>query len=233
MNHDARGGIGDGDGGEVAGRSPRPQRGPTAVLGLTGGIACGKSTVAEVFRARGVEVIDADAIAREVTQPGEPALEALVREFGPGILAPDGTLDRKGLGARVFGDPAAVAKLNAITHPAILARTGKRLADAQRAGLGWVVYEAALILENRAEAGLSGLVVVLCPAEAQRARLISRSGLSPIEAEQRIAAQTSDEVRRAKATWVLDNDGDVEGLVDKTLALIDALVARFGEPGAR
>ncbi len=218
---------------EARGAGNRPQRGATAVIGLTGGIACGKSTVADVFRARGVRVIDADLVAREVTMPGEPALDALVRAFGQDILLADGTLDRKGLGAKVFGDPAAVAKLNAITHPAILARTGKRLADAQREGLGWVVYEAALILENRAEAGLSGLVVVMCPPEMQRQRLIARNGFTPEEAERRIATQTSDEVRRAKATWLIENDGDRDQLVERAHRLVDTLIDRYGEPGIR
>jgi dephospho-CoA kinase len=210
----------------------RPQRGGMPVIGLTGGIACGKSTVAEVFRERGVRVIDADLVAREVTMPHEPALAALVREFGSDILLEDGTLDRKGLGAKVFGDPTAVAKLNAITHPAILARTGKRLADAQREGLGWVIYEAALILENRAEAGLSGLIVVLCPPESQRQRLMARNGLTPEEVERRIAAQTSDEVRRAKATWLIENDGDLPALVEKAHRLVDTLVEKYGAPGS-
>jgi dephospho-CoA kinase len=214
--------------------TPRPARSrrSTAVVGLTGGIACGKSTVAEVLRELGVRVIDADELAREVTRPGEPALEALVKAFGGDILTRDGELDRKALGDRVFGNPSAVKTLNAITHPAILARTGKRLADAQREGLGWVIYEAALILENRAEAGLSSLICVVCPQEAQRERLMARSGLTADEAERRISAQTNDEVRRAKATWLIENDGDIEDLRRKAAALFEAIVERHGRPEA-
>lgn len=210
---------------------PRTQKKSTAVIGLTGGIACGKSTVAEVFRRLGARVIDADQLAREVVEPGEPALAALVRTFGHDILEEGGALDRKKLGSRVFGDPAAIAALNAITHPAILARTGKRLAEAQREGLGWVVYEAALILENRAEAGLSALIAVLCPPEAQRERLRARSGLSDAEIEGRIAAQTNDEVRRAKATWLIENDADLQALEAKARATFEAIVERYGAPG--
>lgn len=208
--------------------APARSRRSTAVIGLTGGIACGKSTVAQVFRELGARVVDADELAREVTRPGEPALAALVKAFGEDILSADGELDRKKLGDRVFGNPSAVATLNAITHPAILARTGKRLADAQREGLGWVVYEAALILENRAEAGLSALVCVLCPPELQRQRLIARSGLTADEAERRIAAQTDDTNRRAKATWLIENDKDIETLKARAREIFAAIDARFG-----
>jgi len=211
---------------------PTHQRRSTAVIGLTGGIACGKSTVAQVLRDLGARIIDADELAREVTRPGEPALASLVRAFGEDILDADGTLDRKKLGARVFGDKAAIAMLNAITHPAILARTGKRLADSQREGLGWVVYEAALILENRAEAGLSALVAVICPGDAQRARLMERSGLNLDEAERRIDAQTNDDVRREKATWLIENDSDLDALRRKAASIFEAIVERYGRPEA-
>lgn len=208
--------------------APPPHRRSTAVIGLTGGIACGKSTVAQVFRELGARIVDADELAREVTRPGEPALAALVKAFGEDILSPDGELDRKKLGDRVFGNPSAVATLNAITHPAILARTGKRLADAQREGLGWVVYEAALILENRAEAGLTALVCVLCPPELQRARLMARNGLTADEAERRIAAQTDDANRRAKATWLIENDAGLDTLKARAREVYAAIEARYG-----
>ncbi|MBL8784579.1 MAG: dephospho-CoA kinase [Deltaproteobacteria bacterium] len=200
----------------------------THVIGLTGGIACGKSTVAEHFRARGVRIIDADQIAREVVAPGEPALAALVRAFGDAILAPDGTLDRQALGALAFSDPARLKTLNAITHPAILARTGKLLAEAQRDKLGWVLYEAALILENKAQHGLSALVCVLCPRDLQRERLLARSGLTEDEADRRIAAQTDDATRREFATWLIDNDGTRADLDARAAATYDAIVQRFG-----
>jgi len=200
----------------------------TAVIGLTGGIACGKSSVAEHFRAWGATVIDADQIAREVVQPGEPALAALVRTFGEDFLQADGHLDRKRLGQRVFGDKVAVARLNAITHPAILARTGKRLADAQRAGLPWVIYEAALILENRMQGGLAGLVVVMCPPEIQLARLLARNDLSEGEAQARIASQTGDDVRREHATWLIDNGGTAAALEAESRRVFDAIVTLHG-----
>ena len=202
----------------------------TAVIGLTGGIACGKSSVAAHLRRWGAPIVDADALAREVVEPGEPTLAAVVRAFGPEMLQPDGTLDRKRLGARVFGDTAAVAQLNAIMHPAILARTGRHLAAAQRAKLPWVVYEAALILENRAHAGLAALIAVLCPADAQLARLLARSEMTEAEARARIAAQTTDEVRRTHATWLIDNAGTPDDLEAASRRVFDAIVARGGEP---
>jgi dephospho-CoA kinase len=209
--------------------APAPRRrAPTAVIGLTGGIACGKSTVAARLRARGAHVIDADVVAREVVAPGEPALGAVVKAFGADILSADGTLDRAELGRRVFADPALRRQLEALTHPAILARTGRYLAEAQRSGWPWVIYEAALILENRSEAGLTGLAVVVCPPEAQRARLIARSGLDTEEAARRIAAQTDDARRRAAATWLLENEADVPALEAKADVLFEQLVARFG-----
>ena len=204
----------------------------TAVVGLTGGIGCGKSTVAARWRARGALVVDADRVAREVVAPGEPAYHAVVRAFGADVVAADGTLDRKTLGARVFGDPVQRRQLELLTHPAIIARTGKLLADAQRAGWRWVVYEAALILETRGKAGLSALVVVGCPPEAQLARLRTRDGFDEAEAARRIAAQTSDEVRRAAADYWIANDRDLAALEAAADETFEALAARFGPVGA-
>ena len=204
----------------------------TAIIGLTGGIACGKSTVAARLVARGATIVDADVLARAVVEPGEPAYHALVRTFGEAILQADGTLDRQALGARVFGDKQALAQLNAITHPAIAARTGKAFAEAQRRGLPWLVYEAALIIENKIHAGLAGLVVVLCPRELQRERLMLRSGLDAQRADERIAAQTDDATRRALATWIIDNDAGLAELEARTDAVFDAIVARHGPPQA-
>lgn len=199
----------------------------TAVVGLTGGIASGKSTVAARFRARGARVIDADLLAREAVAPGEPALAAIARTFGAEYLDASGALDRAKLGAHVFADPAALAKLNAITHPAILARVGRELATAHREGLPWVVYEAALILENKLAPGLQ-LVVVLADPEVQVQRLMARSGLPETEARQRIAAQTDNATRRAAADHVIENHGDLAALEARADAVFDALSAAYG-----
>lgn len=202
--------------------------GATAVIGLTGGIASGKSSVAARWRDRGARVIDADALAREVVEPGQPALDVIARTFGAEYILPDGRLDRRRLGAHVFADPAALARLNAITHPAILARVGRALADAHRDGLPWVVYEAALIIENQLHPGLSLLVAVLADPAAQLARTIARDGLDESLARQRIAAQTDNATRRAQADLLIANEGGLEHLAPEADRVFDAIVARFG-----
>lgn len=204
--------------------------GTTAIIGLTGGIACGKSTVAARLRERGAHIVDADVLAREVVEPGQPALTMIVRMFGPEVLTAEGRLDRAKLGAMVFADKTALGRLNAIVHPAVGAATGKALADAQRAGRPWMVYEAALIVENKIHAGMAGVIAVLCPPEVQLARLIARSGLDEAEARRRIAAQTDDESRRAVATWVIENDADVPALMARADDVFDEIVERFGRP---
>lgn len=206
----------------------RVPRLPTAVIGLTGGIASGKSTVAERLRERGARVIDADAVSRTVTAPGEPALDAIVRAFGTDVLRPDGTLDRERLGAVVFADPERRRLLERITHPAILARTGKLLAEAQREGWAWVIYEAALILETRGKAGFSALAAVVCDPDLQRTRLVSRNGLSDDDARARIASQTDNATRRDAADYLIENDGDLSALRARADDIFDALTARFG-----
>jgi dephospho-CoA kinase len=208
--------------------SPRPPRPSTAVIGLTGGIASGKSTVADRLRARGARVIDADTVSRDITAPGEPALDAIVRAFGDAILRADGTLDRERLGAIVFADPARRQLLERITHPAIMARTGRLLAEAHRQGWAWVVYEAALILEGRGKAGFSALAVVVCDPERQLARLMARNGLDEEEARRRIRAQTDNATRRAAADFLVENDADLPALIARADALFETLTERYG-----
>ncbi len=202
----------------------------TAVIGLTGGIASGKSTVARRWREQGARVIDADLLAREVVRPGEPALAAIVATFGPDYLQADGTLDRKKLGALVFSDPIARDKLNALTHPAILQRVGKALMEARRDTLAWVVYEAALVIENDLTPGLTALVAVVCEPETQVARILTRDGLSEADARHRLGAQTDNDTRREAADWVLDNDGSKAALIAAADALFVTLSERFGAP---
>jgi len=204
------------------------ERHSTAVIGLTGGIASGKSTVAARWRERGARVIDADQLAREVVAPGEPALEAISRTFGPEFVRPDGSLDRKRLGAHVFAEPAAVARLNAITHPAILARVGAALAAAHREGLRWVVYEAALIIENQLSPGLSALVTVVCPPDLQDARAVARDGLDEALVRQRMENQTDNATRVARADMVIHNEGTLEALLADADRVYDELVGRWG-----
>ena len=198
------------------------------VIGLTGGIASGKSTVARMLAERGAAVIDADQLARKVVEPGQPALAELVARFGAAILTADGQLDRKRLAAIAFSDEAARADLGRITHPRIAAASAQQIAAWSDAGANVVFYEAALLVENRAHTGLSGLIVVAAPEEAQVSRMMVRDGATADEARARIAAQLPLAQKTAVANWVIENTGDLDVLraeVDRVVAEIEA---KFG-----
>lgn len=198
------------------------------VIGLTGGIASGKTTVAKLLIARGAAVVDADQLARQVVEPGQPALAELVARFGVAILSPDGRLDRKQLGAIAFADPVARADLGRITHPRIAAASAAAVATWADAGANVVFYEAALLVENRAHANMSGLIVVATPPEVQHSRLVGRDGLSPDDASARIAAQAPLADKIAAATWVIENTGDLAALEREVDRVVTDIEARFG-----
>jgi len=198
------------------------------VIGLTGGIASGKSTVAKLLAARGAAVLDADQLARQVVEPGQPALAELVARFGAAILSADGRLDRKRLGAIAFADPAARIDLGRITHPRIAAASAAAIATWADAGANIVFYEASLLVENRAHTGLAGLIVVALPVELQHARLIGRDGLSPEEASARIAAQAPLADKLAAATWVIENTGDEAALEAAVGRVVGDIEAKLG-----
>jgi len=177
-------------------------------VGLTGGIGSGKSTVGELLVQRGAVLIDADRIAREVVVPGGPAYQPLVDRFGPGILAPDGTVDRPSLAAVAFADAESLAALNAITHPAISAVMAQRRA-AEAGGDHVVVLDIPLLKpEHRDVLSLDLVVVVDCPVEVAVDRLVRQRGFSRQDAEARVAAQVGREERRRGADFVIDNSGD-------------------------
>jgi len=204
----------------------------THVIGLTGGIASGKSTVAKLLVERGATVIDADALARQVVEPGQPALAELVARFGAAILTPEGQLDRKRLAAITLGpnaDPAARADLGKITHPRIAAASARAIADASERGAHVVFYEAALLVENRAYQGLAGLIVVASTAEVQEARLVARDSLTLAEARARIAAQAPLDAKLAVATWVIRNDGQPEHLTAQLDQVVGEIEAKHGK----
>jgi dephospho-CoA kinase len=177
------------------------------IIGLTGGIASGKSTVSAMLRELGAHVIDADQVAREVVAPGTPALAEIQARFGPAVLHEDGALDRKKLGAIVFADPDARRALERITHPRIAAATQQEIARLAAAGVDPVIYDAALIVENRLYTWMQGLIVVSVPPEVQVARLMIRDDIDEAAAQARIAAQLSLAEKVAVATHVIDNSG--------------------------
>lgn len=200
----------------------------TAIVGLTGGIASGKSTVGRIFRELGVQVVDADLVAREVVAKGSEGLAEVVRAFGEGVLAHDGSLDRKKMGEIVFADPEKRKRLEAITHPRIAARSMAALAALARRGDAYGVYEAALLVENGSHRMMAALVVVAASAETQLRRVMARDGLTEREARARLVAQLPLEEKIAVADHVIWNDGDHAALRARTEEVHRALTERFG-----
>lgn len=188
----------------------------TLRIGLTGGIASGKSAAARAFAALGVPVLDTDVIAREVVEPGQPGLVRIVAEFGEGVLGRDGRLDRAALRARVFSDPAARRQLEAMLHPAIWAGLERQSATA---GGPYQVFVIPLLVESGARDAVDRVLVVDCATETQVRRLRERDGETDASARAMLAAQASREDRLAAADDVLDNDGTPEELRDKIAAL--------------
>lgn len=179
------------------------------VFGLTGGIACGKSTVAGFFRELGVEIIDTDQVARDVVAPGTPGLEAIIKEFGEGILGADGALDRKALGAIVFNDAEKRAALERITHPLIGAEGMRRILALQESDAPYLLYEAALLVEGGSYKNFSGLIVVTTTEERQLELLMKRDGAGREDALARIRAQLALSEKEKLADWVIRNTGDL------------------------
>ena len=201
---------------------------PMHLLGLTGGIGCGKSTVAAMLAQFGVPVVDADRVSREVVEPGTEGLAEIVRVFGRSVLSPEGTLDRKKLAAVVFEDESKRFELNGILHPRIAARSAERLRELAQTGAPLAVYEAALLVENEAWRGMDGLVVVTARPEAQRARVMARDGISAAEADARVRAQWPVARKVAVATYVVDNSGGLERLRERVAALYAELALTYG-----
>jgi dephospho-CoA kinase len=203
------------------------------LFGLTGGIASGKSGVAERLRSFGVPVIDADLLSREVVAGGTEGLRAVVAEFGEGVLDPVGALDRKALGRIVFADAAARRRLNAITHPLISRRTFERAAELDAAGEPLGCYEAALLVENGAADAFRPLVVVACPEEVQIARVMARDGATREEALARIRSQKPVAEKVAVADFVIDTDGPVEESARRTREVLAGVCAKVGVEAGR
>ena len=192
------------------------------VFGLTGNIGTGKSTVARLFAERGVPVIDADQVAREVVAPGTPGLAEVVARF-PAVLTASGELDRKALADRVFADAQERAALNAILHPRIGAEVRARLDRLAARGAPVAIYEAALIVENGLHHGLVGLIVVNAPVEEQIRRLRARDGMTEEEARARIRAQLPAQEKVKAADFVIENTGATELLRAQVARVADTL----------
>lgn len=197
----------------------------TLVLGLTGGIAAGKSSVAAIFAECGATVVSADQLAREVVAPGTPVLQELAAAFGAAILTAGGELDRDRLGRLVFADPQARLKLNAITHPAIARLAATRLAALRQTQVPLVVYEAPLLFEAGAQGRVDRVLAVIAALQVQCERLCARDHLDPAAARERIAAQWPQAEKVARADYVIDNSGPLEATRRQVLALHQHLLA--------
>ena len=204
--------------------APPPDR-PALLVGLTGGIASGKSLVSERLGALGAAVVDADLVAREVVAPGTEGLAALEARFGREVIAPDGTLDRAALRTLAFADPAAREGLDALLHPLIRTRSEALIAASAADGSPYTVYAVPLLVETGQAKRFDRVLVVDVPVELQRARLLARDGRDAAEADRIIAAQAPREARLAVADDVIVNDGPIED----ALAATDRLHASYVE----
>ncbi len=198
------------------------------ILGVTGGIASGKSTVSEALGRLGAAVVSADDLAREVVRPGSPVLERLKERFGREILLPEGALDRRALAGIVFADPRARADLNAIVHPAVAALALRRLTEAASSGAPLVVYEAPLLFEAGAQERVDAVLVVTVDEPVQIKRLMARDGFTEEEARSRIAAQIPQAEKAARADYVIDNSGSPEGTLERVRELFRELTGVSG-----
>lgn len=207
------------------------------LVGLTGGIGSGKSTVSAALADRGAVIVDADAIVREVQQPGSPVLRQLAERFGEQVIAADGSLDRAAVAGIVFSDPEALKALNAIVHPAVAAEMNRRV-EAQRDTQRVVVMDIPLLTENPRD-GLQGVIVVDVPVDTQVERLVRFRGFAEDDARARIAKQATREQRLATASFTIDNSGTLEDLAPQVerlwqwLHTLPQLPADFELPGRK
>lgn len=207
-------------------------RPPGLVIGLTGGIGSGKSTVADRFVARGAALVDTDQLAHQLTVPGGDAMATIEAAFGPTVVAADGSLDRAAMRTVVFQDPAARRRLEAILHPMIRARTDAGARAALAGGAPYVLLAIPLLVEaGNVRSRVDRVLVIDCPVEVQIARVMTRSGLSRAEVERILAAQATREARLAAADDVIDNGGDLEALEPRVRALHEhyLTLARAGD----
>ncbi|QRP61108.1 dephospho-CoA kinase [Corynebacterium minutissimum] len=197
------------------------------LIGLTGGIGSGKSTVAQLLVEQGWALVDADRIARDIVEPGQPALAELAEAFGEDILRADGSLDRGLLASRAFASREKTDLLNSITHPRIQEEAQAQFAAARRAGEEFVVYDMPLLVDNGLHKDMDATIVVDVDVEERVRRLVEFRGLEEDDARRRIAAQIPDDVRRAAADVLIDNNGPREALDAQVAAAVEELKRRF------
>ena len=188
--------------------------------GLTGGIASGKSSVSQILKDEGIAVVDADLIARQVVEAGTAGLKAVVAQFGADVLYPDGSLDRKKLGQRVFGSPEKLLLLESILHPLVKQETLKQRQGYHAEGREFSFYDVPLLFEKKMQSDFDGILVVTASDDLQRRRMKSRDGLSDAEIENRLRAQLPLSEKIKQATWVIENHGSLQDLRTSTLQVL-------------
>jgi dephospho-CoA kinase len=195
------------------------------LVGLTGGIASGKSTVARILESLGAAIINADVLSREVVEPGQAAWKEIVATFGAEILQPDQKLDRAKLRKIIFNNPDARKKLELIIHPQVRALAEKTIRERAAAGYSVIVYEVPLLFEGNLHDWLRPVILVASNIDTQRSRLQKRDGLEPAEAQKHIDAQMSLEEKRRLADYVIENNGSLEDLERQVRAILDKIKA--------
>ena len=196
------------------------------IVGLTGNAASGKSSVAQLMAARGATIVDADVLARIAVEPGSPGLKAIVEHWGPGILTPDGSLDRETMRHRVFANPKELEALNAIVHPAVARLRDQAIAVARAQGARIVICDIPLLFEKDLARDYDVIVLVDAPKAVRLERLTTRRGLAQDDAIHLIAAQMPAELKRAHADFIIDNDSDQRVLSRRVDGVWAALEAR-------
>lgn len=195
------------------------------LVGLTGGIASGKSTVAKILQSLGAAIVNADDLAREVVEPGHEAWKEIVASFGTDILQSDQTLDRQKLRTLIFNQPEARKRLESIIHPRVRALAEERIRQYAAAGYPVVIYEVPLLFEGNLQEWLRPVILVACDVETQTARLQRRDHLTAADAEKHIAAQMSLKDKRRLADYVIENNGSLEDLERQTRQILEKLKA--------
>jgi dephospho-CoA kinase len=195
------------------------------LIGLTGGIASGKSTAAAILRRLGAAIVNADELSREVVRPGNQAWQEIVHAFGPSVLLEDQALDRKKLRRMVFDNPGARQRLESIIHPKVRALAEKRIRELEAAGNVIIVYEVPLLFEGQLQLWLRPVILVACDAATQKQRLRERDHLSDEEAQRHVDAQMSLEEKRLLADYVVENNGTVDELEQQIKAVLEKIQA--------